>query len=124
MGTSKIARDIKVELYNKMVASLSIVELKGATIPYTSVNGHMYSFLSKYDVVGLRLPAEERARFLVKNKTKLVEQYGVVQKEYVVVPDELLLNTDELKQYFLISYKYVSGLKPTATTKGKKKRKA
>ena len=55
-----------------------------------------------------------------KYKTTLVEQYGIVQKEYVMVPDSLLKKTNELKQYFDISYKYVSGLKPKATAKSKK----
>jgi hypothetical protein len=116
----KISRDEKVALYNKMVASNSNAVLKGATIPYTSHNGHMYSFVTKENDVGLRLPADERAKFLDKYKTKLVEQYGIVQKEYVVVPDGLLKETAELAPYFEISYKYVDSLKPKPTTKNKK----
>jgi hypothetical protein len=70
----------------------------------------------------LRLPEEERIKFIEKYKTKLVEQYGIIQKEYVAVPDSLLKKTSELKRYFDISYKYVSSLKPKPTTKGKKKK--
>jgi len=84
----------------------------------------MYSFLSKEDFVALRLPADERARFLDKYKTKLVEQYGIVQKEYVVVPGELLENTDELKTWFDVSYNFVSMLKPKATVKNKAPKKS
>lgn len=120
MEESKISRDEKVVLYNDMVASNSNAVLKGATIPYTSHNGHMYSFITKEDVVGLRLPADEREKFLDKYKTKLVEQYGIVQKEYVVVPESLLKNTIELAPYFEMSYSYVSSLKPKATAKSKK----
>ena len=104
-----------------MVASHPDALLKGDTIPYTSLNGNMYSFLAKGDFVGLRLPAEERIKFIDKYKTKLVEQYGVVQKEYVVIPDDLLQKTTELKQYFELSYNYVSSLKPKPTSKDKKK---
>ena len=121
MEELKISREEKVALYNKLVASYPHAVRKGDTIPYTSLNGHMYSFLTKEDVIALRLPADERLKFLDKYKSKLVEQYGIVQKEYVVVPDSLLANTDELKPYFEISYKYVSTLKPKATTKSKKK---
>ena len=39
--------------------------------------------------------------------------------EYVIVPDALLANTDELKRYFDMSYAYVSSLRPKATTKKK-----
>ena len=105
---------------NSLLLTLNAV-LKGATIPYTSLNGHMYSFITKENVVGLRLPAGERTKFLNKYKTKLVEQYGIVQKEYVIMPDSLLEKTDELETYFDISYKHVNSLKPKATTKSKKK---
>ena len=53
----------------------------------------------------------------MKYKSKLVEQYGIVQKEYVEVPDDLLLKTSELKKYFDISYEYVASLKPKPTKK-------
>jgi hypothetical protein len=41
----------------------------------------------------------------------LCEAYGIVQKEYVAVPDTLLKKTAELKPWFEISYRYASGLK-------------
>jgi hypothetical protein len=41
-----------------------------------------------------------------------VEAYGIVRKEYVVVPDALLKKTKELKPYFDMSFEYVNSLKP------------
>ena len=107
----------KVQLYEKLVATNPKVERKGATLPYTSLNGHMFSYLSKNGTMALRLPPEEREAFLKKYKARLCEQYGIIQKEYVEVPDALLQNTSELKKYFDISYAYVSTLKPKPTTK-------
>jgi hypothetical protein len=118
----KLSREEKVALYNKLVATHPSAALNGATIPYTSLNGHMYSFISKEDEVTLKLPEDERIKFIDKYKTRLAENYGIVQKEYVVVPDSLLKKTNELKEYFNISYKYVSSLKPKATVKSKKKK--
>jgi hypothetical protein len=43
--------------------------------------------------------------------------YGVVQKEYVTVPDSLLGKTKELARYFEIGYQYVRTLKPKPTKK-------
>ena len=88
-------------------------------MPNTTVNGHMFSYLGKTGELALRLSEEERAFFLRKYKTKLCELYGVVQKEYVIVPESLLRNTKELKPYFDASYAYVSKLKPKS---GKKKK--
>jgi hypothetical protein len=110
----------KLELYEKLVATNPNIERKGATVPYTSLNGHMFSYLSKTGTLALRLPTEAREAFLKKYKTKLCEQYGVVQKEYVEVPDALLQKTQELKKFFDLSYAYVSSLKPKPTKRKKK----
>lgn len=101
--------------YAKAAAGLPGVSVKGDTVPYTSVNGHMFSYLSKSGTLCLRLPMESRDTFLKTYKTKLSTQYGIVQKEYVEVPDALLAKTSELKKYFAVSYAYVCGLKPKAT---------
>jgi hypothetical protein len=106
-----------LELYEKLVAANPNVERKGATVPYTSLNGHMFSYLSKEGKLALRLPSGEREVFLKKYKAKLCEAYGRVQPEYVEVPDSLLASTKELKKYFDCSYEYVGTLKPKPTTK-------
>jgi hypothetical protein len=100
-----------LELYEKLVATNPKVERKGATVPYTSLNGHMFSYLSKEGKLALRLPPEDREAFLKKYQAKLCEAYGKVQPEYVEVPDALLAKTQELKKYFDSSYAYVSSLK-------------
>ena len=117
-ATNQVPTD-KLELYEKLVATLPGVPRNGATVPYTSVNGHMFSYLSNTGKLSLRLPEEARKAFLTKYKTTLSQQYGVVQKEYVEVPDALLKKTSELKKYFGLSFAYVSALKPKPTTRKK-----
>ena len=113
-----------LEWYEKLVATNPKVERKGATMPYTSLNGHMFSLLTREGWLALRLPSEAREEFLKKYQTKLCVQYGTVMKEYVQVPDALLKKTKELKKYFDLSYAYVGSLKPKPTTRkaGAKKR--
>ena len=111
----------KLALYEKLVATKPKVERKGKTTPYTSLNGHMFSFLAKDGKVSLRLSETDREAFLKKYKTKLSEQHGRVMKEYVLVPAALLKKTRELKKYFDLSCKYVGGLKPKPTKRKKKK---
>ena len=103
--------------YEKLVATNPKVERKGATMPYTSLNGHMFSLLTREAWLALRLPSDAREAFLKKYKTKLCVQYGTVMKEYVQVPDGLLKKTKELQKYFDLSYAYVVSLKPKLTTK-------
>jgi len=110
-----------LDLYEKLVATNPSVTRKGATMPYTSMNGHMFSFLAKDGKLALRLPSGERETFMEKYQTELCVQHGAVMKEYVVIPDDLLENTKELKKYFDVSYEYVSSLKPKPTKKKKLK---
>ncbi|HXT15394.1 MAG TPA: hypothetical protein VN706_07165 [Gemmatimonadaceae bacterium] len=112
-------RSAAVTYYEKLIATNPAVERKGDTVPYTSLNGHMFSALHKDNTVALRLPEKERETFLERYRTSLAAQYGVVQPEYVVVPDALLAKTKELEPYFAASYEYVAAMKPKPTTKKK-----
>jgi hypothetical protein len=114
-----VERKAAVELYKALVATNPRIERKGDTMPYTSLNGHMFSVHHKDGTVALRLPEDERTAFLRKYKTTLASQYGSVQPEYVVVPDALLAKTQELKRFFDLSYAYVASLKPKPTAKKK-----
>ena len=102
----------KLELYEHLVKTLPSVERKGDTMPYTSLNGHMFSFLSASGTLAIRLSREERETFMEKYNATLMEAHGIVMKEYVAVPDELLKNKKIMKKYFQLSFNYVKGLKP------------
>jgi hypothetical protein len=105
----------KLQLYEALVATNPLVECKGATVPYTSLNGNMFSYLSKEGKLELRLPPDVLEEFIKKYKAKRCQAYGIVQTEYVEVPDALLAKTAELKQFFDASYQYVCSLKAKPT---------
>jgi hypothetical protein len=109
--TSQIPAD-KLQLFEKLIASLPEIERKGDVHPYTSANGHMFTYLDQTGAMGIRLPKDELEAFLTKYKTTLFESYGVIKKNWAAVPDALLKNTKELKKYLEISYAYVKTLKP------------
>ena len=104
-----------IEQYDRLIATQPGVERKGATMPYTSVNGHMFSYLAESGRLALRLPSPQREAFIERFKTTLQEAYGFVQKEYVSVPEAVLADTQLLSQFFQASHAYVSGLKPKPT---------
>jgi TfoX/Sxy family transcriptional regulator of competence genes len=103
--------------YDTLVATHPELERKGATMPYTSMNGNMFSFLTPDGVLALRLSAADRDAFLHTYDTKLVEQHGAVMREYVAVPAELLDRLEELRPWFDRSCEYVGTLKPKKTTR-------
>jgi len=102
--------------YERLVATAPGIERKGASVPYTSMNGNMFSYLDQTGTLALRLPAEARAAFVAQYHTGPVMPYGVVQPEYVSVPAALLENTAELAPYFAQSVAYARSLKAKFTT--------
>ena len=102
----------QLALYERLIAANPHIESKGDVHPYTSVNGHMFTYLDRTGVVGIRLPKDEVEPFLKKYETTLFESYGVVKKDWVTVPDSLLKNTKVLKKYLEISYEFVKTLNP------------
>ena len=116
-SASSTSREATIALYDKLVETDPRVERKGDTMPYTSVNGNMFSVVSKEGVVCLRLPADQRDAFSAKFKTKPVVMYGAAMKEYVAVPMALLEKTKEAAKYFEMSYEYATSLKAKPTTK-------
>ena len=101
----------KLDLYDKLIATIPEIERKGKTSPYTSCNGNMFTFLASDGTLGMRLGKDEREAFVKKYKTKPFVQHGAVMKEYVTVPAKLLKNTAELKKYLKKSYEYAKTIK-------------
>lgn len=106
-------------LYDKLIATLPEQKRKGKANPYTSHNGHMFSFLDKGGELSLRFSKEDQETFIKKHKAELSIQYGSVMRGYAVVPEKMM-TFRTLKKYFEMSYKYIDSLEPKATTKKKK----
>ena len=107
-----------LELYVAAVEqSTADTAVKGAKNPYTSRNGHMFSFLDADGSMALRLSDELGEEFLKSYDSGPVVQYGSVMKGYVSVPDELLHDTDELVRWFDKAYEWIGTLKPKPTKK-------
>jgi TfoX/Sxy family transcriptional regulator of competence genes len=105
----------KLEFYDNLIGNNPEIERKGKTTSYTSINGHMFSFLSKEGIMGLRLSKNDREDFTQKFKGNLMKQHGRIMKEYVEIPNDLLQNTEQLNKYLTKSLNYVSQLKPKPT---------
>ncbi|MEP7266904.1 MAG: hypothetical protein ABI844_04695 [Saprospiraceae bacterium] len=120
MSKSKIEIPIqKLNLYDLLIGNNPNIERKGKTTPYTSINGHMFSFLSNEGVMGLRLSIKDREDFILNFKSNLMEQHGRIIIEYVEIPNDLLQNTGLLSEYLQKSLDYVTKLKPKATSRKK-----
>jgi len=109
--------NLKVELYEKLIATVPQLERKGDVNPYTAINGNMFTLLHQSQSLAIRLPESVREEFLKRYKTSLFSAYGAVMKEYVAVPDAVLGKTKELQKYLESSYSYAKSLKPKPSRK-------
>lgn len=107
------------EQYHALLATIPGLERKGASMPYTSVNGNMFSLLTSDGTLALRLPSPQREEFLKRYKSQLCVQHGTVLKEYVSVPAALFARTTELSKHLAVSYRYACELKAKPTTRKK-----
>ena len=107
-----------LELYTGLVDSSDTeAAVKGAKNPYTSRNGHMFSFLGPEGMMALRLSEEEGEEFQSQYESGPVMSYGSVMRGYVSVPGDLLANTSELQDWFEKSWKWIGTLEPKPTKK-------
>jgi hypothetical protein len=109
----------RLEQYERLVATVPDLERKGASVPYTSVNGNMSSFLTEDGTLALRLSPADRDSFMNRFSTSLHEAHGTVMREYVTVPDTVLADIDEVAPWFSASYGYVASLKAKPTVRRK-----
>ena len=105
----------RLEAYERLVATVPGLERKGAKMPYTSVAGHMSSFLAEDGTLALRLAAADRERFMEEHGAVLHQAHESVLAQFVSVPDALADDVDLLRPWFAASHAYVSSLKPKAT---------
>src|SRR5262245_3261860 len=110
-STSQIPEQ-RLREYDRLVATQPDIERKGVTLPYTAVNGNMFSFLSPEGVLALRLSAADRGAFLDRYSATLHVAHGALMKEYVSVPEGLLGELEELRPWFAASAADAKGLKP------------
>lgn len=102
-----------LERYREVVeASSGDSEVKGAKNPYTSRNGHMFSFLDRDGTMAIRLPKELIEEYGQNHSTEPVVQYGSVMRGYVAVDDELFGDVSALTGWFDRSYEWVGTLDP------------
>jgi hypothetical protein len=91
--------------------------IKGAKNPYTSRNGHMFSFLAPDGLMALRLSDELGEEFRAQYESGPVMQYGSVMRGYLSIPAELLAKPAELAPWFDRAWDWIGSLPPKPTKK-------
>lgn len=111
-----------LEKYRAVVETSGNGEVKGAKNPYTSRNGHMFSFLDQEGTMALRLSPELEDEFRAHYESGPVTQYGRTMRGYSSIPSELLDDTEALRPWYDRSWHWIGTRKPNPTKKPVKKR--
>jgi hypothetical protein len=104
--------DEKLKVYDALVSKYSRFERKGKTVPYTSANGHMFSLLNKEGEIGIRFSKEVQKKYIEEFGSTLFKSHNAIMHGYVLIPESMLEDLDNVAKYLDESYDYVMSLEP------------
>ena len=102
----------KLNVYDALVAKCARFERKGKTSPFTSAYLYMFYLLNKAGEIGIRFSKEMQQQYFKEWNTTHYQSHGATMKGYVLIPEAMLADLDQLAQYLDESYDYVMSLKP------------
>ncbi len=104
--------DEKLQIFDDLVAQCPRFERKGKSMIYTSANGYMFALLNKAGEIGIRFSKEAQEQYIKEFQSSLYKSYGAVMKGYVLIPDHMLGDSEEIINLLNESYDYVMSLEP------------
>lgn len=102
----------RLKIYDELVSKCTRFGRKGKTMPYTSANGYMFSLLNKAGEIGIRFSKEIQEKYMKELDTTYYKSYGATMKGYILIPEAMLDDLDNLAKYLDESYDYVMSLEP------------
>jgi len=102
----------KLKIYDELVAKCLRFERKGKTVPYTSANGHMFSLLNKAGEIGIRFSKEDQKKYIEEFDSTIFKSYNSIMHGYILIPEKMLKDLDNVAKYLDESYDYVMSLEP------------
>lgn len=104
--------DEKLKLYDALVEACPRFQRKGKTVPYTSANGYMFSFINKEGQLGIRFSKEVQEKYIKKFKSDYIKSHNAIMKGYVLIPESMRSDIKKLSKYLNESYDHVMSLEP------------
>ncbi len=114
-----IDREAVLEIYDRLIAAHAGLSRKGAKMPYTAMNGNMFTFVDPDGVMALRFSDADLDAFRAAFDVGEVRQYGAVMRGYAPVPEALFADPAALAAWFARSVANAKTLKPKPTKKPK-----
>lgn len=113
--------DHALKIYEELIEKQPEVKRKGKRLPYTSIKGNMFSFISKEGYIALRLSEESIEKYIDLYKFTKFIQNDKVMEDYVRIPDAFLDN-ELLVDIFNECCEYAKTLPAKPQTKKREKK--
>lgn len=72
----------------------------------------MFSLINKEGELGFRFSKEDQIKYIQKFDSTLFKSHGATMNGYVLIPDQMLNDLDNLAKYLNESYDFVISLEP------------
>jgi len=105
-------KEEKLKIYDELVSRCPRFQRKGKTMPYTSANGHMFSFFNKDNEIGIRFSKEVQKEYMEKYDTTIYKSYNAVMREYILITNEMMEDLNNVVKLLNESFDYVMSLEP------------
>ncbi len=102
----------KLKIYDDLVAKCDRFDRKGKTVPHTAANGYMFSLLNKAGEIGIRFSKEAQTKYIEEFDSSIYKSYNAIMRGYVLIPDKMLEDLDNVARYLNEGYDYVMSLDP------------
>lgn len=99
-----------LKIYDEIVAKCERFDRKGKSVPYTSANGHMFSFINKSGEFGIRFSKEVQEKLIKEFNSDYFYSHNAQMKGYVLIPQEIFIDQEKVKDLLNQSYDYVMSL--------------
>lgn len=102
----------KLKLYDFLVGKCPRLERLGKTMPYTAVNGYMFSLLNKAGEIGIRFSKEKQQHYMASYDTTNYKSYGAIMNGYILITEKMLEDANLITQLLNESYDYFNSIAP------------
>ena len=104
-------RNQKVTILNEACKPI-LGALKGKKMPFQSANTYMVVFIGSNDSVCIRLPLAQYQNLTQQPSANHPVEHESIMKDFIVIPDNLLISERALEHLLKASLKHVNSLKP------------
>lgn len=101
-----------LKVYEELVAKCPRFDRKGKTMPYTSAKGYMFSLLNMAGEVGIRFSKDVQKKYIEEWNSTIFKSYNSIMQGYVLIPEKMLEDLDNVAKYLNEIYDYVMSLEP------------